>query len=217
MQTGRAKGYAYVEFAISEVAKIAADTMHNYMMFGKLLKCHFVPKEKVHRKLWIGADRQFKGIPANDREIQKKNRSKTEQEHEKQIDNIVKKERQKRKKMAKLGIDYDFPGYGADVKTKRAKQTRLGHDKLEEQEHEKKIDNIVKKKGKKRRKMKKDAEVKTKRAKETRLDQDKLEEQEHENRIDNIVQKRRKMKKDAEVKAKRAQQTRVDHDKLEEK
>lgn len=37
--------------------------------------------------------------------------SKTEQEHEKQIDNIVKKERQKRKKMAKLGIDYDFPGY----------------------------------------------------------------------------------------------------------
>ena len=35
---------------------------------------HFVPKEKVHRKLWIGADRQFKGIPANDREIQKKNR-----------------------------------------------------------------------------------------------------------------------------------------------
>ena len=35
---------------------------------------HFVPKEKVHPKLWIGADRQFKGIPANDREIQKKNR-----------------------------------------------------------------------------------------------------------------------------------------------
>lgn len=41
------------------------------------------------------------------------------------------------------------------MKTKRAKQTRLDHDKLEEQEHEKKIDNIVKKKGKKRRKMKK--------------------------------------------------------------
>lgn len=29
----------------------------------------------------------------------------------KQIDNIVRKERQKRKKMKKLGIDYDFPGY----------------------------------------------------------------------------------------------------------
>ena len=28
-----------MEFNISEVAKIAAETMHNYMMFGKLLKC----------------------------------------------------------------------------------------------------------------------------------------------------------------------------------
>lgn len=39
MQTGGVKGYAFVEFAISEVAKIAADTMNNYLMFGKLLKC----------------------------------------------------------------------------------------------------------------------------------------------------------------------------------
>lgn len=175
-KTGGVKGYAFVEFAISEVAKIAADTMNNYLMFGKLLKCRFVPKEKVHPKLWIGADRQFKGIPANDREIQKKNRNKTEQEHVKQIDNIVRKERQKRKKMKKLGIDYDFPGYDAEVKTKRAKQTTVDYDKQEEQKHEKKIDNIVRKEGKKRKKMKKDAEVKAKRTKQTRVDHDKLEE-----------------------------------------
>jgi len=106
----------------------------------------------------------------------KKNRNKTEQEHVKQIDNIVRKERQKRKKMKKLGIDYDFPGYEAEVKTKRAKQTTVDHDKPEEQKHEKKIDNIVRKEGKKRKKMKKDAEVKAKRAKQTRVDHDKLEE-----------------------------------------
>ena len=38
-QTARSKGYAFVEFACDEVAKIVAETMHNYMMFGRLLKC----------------------------------------------------------------------------------------------------------------------------------------------------------------------------------
>jgi len=40
-QTARSKGYAFVEFASDEVAKIVAETMHNYMMFGRLLKCEY--------------------------------------------------------------------------------------------------------------------------------------------------------------------------------
>ncbi len=39
VQTGRSKGYAFVEFECDEVAKIVADTMNNYLMFNKLLKC----------------------------------------------------------------------------------------------------------------------------------------------------------------------------------
>jgi RNA recognition motif-containing protein len=38
-QTGGSKGYAFVEFACDDVAKIVAETMNNYMMFGRLLKC----------------------------------------------------------------------------------------------------------------------------------------------------------------------------------
>lgn len=34
-RTGRCKGYGYVEFAHPDVAKIAADTMNNYLMFKK--------------------------------------------------------------------------------------------------------------------------------------------------------------------------------------
>ena len=41
------------------------------------------------------------------------------------------------------------------MKTKRAKQTTVDHDKPEEQKHEKKIDNIVRKEGKKRKRIKK--------------------------------------------------------------
>lgn len=42
LQTGRSKGFAFIEFECSEVAKIVADTMNNYLMFNKLLKCEWL-------------------------------------------------------------------------------------------------------------------------------------------------------------------------------
>ena len=38
-QTGKSRGYANIEFEYIDVAKIVADTMNNYLMFQKLLKC----------------------------------------------------------------------------------------------------------------------------------------------------------------------------------
>lgn len=38
LQTGRSKGYAFIEFEHPEVAKIAAETMNNYLIFDRLLK-----------------------------------------------------------------------------------------------------------------------------------------------------------------------------------
>lgn len=43
IQTGRARGYAFVEFEFPEVAAIAAESMNNYLMFDKLLKCELSP------------------------------------------------------------------------------------------------------------------------------------------------------------------------------
>lgn len=37
-QSGKPKGYAFIEFLHPEVAKIAAETMNNYLMFNRLLK-----------------------------------------------------------------------------------------------------------------------------------------------------------------------------------
>lgn len=37
-QTGRSKGYAFVEFEHPEVAKIAAEAMNDYLMFDRLIK-----------------------------------------------------------------------------------------------------------------------------------------------------------------------------------
>lgn len=47
-KTGNRKGYGFVQFENKEVAEIAAETMNNYLMFNKLLKCHVIPKEKLH-------------------------------------------------------------------------------------------------------------------------------------------------------------------------
>lgn len=41
LQTGGSKGYAFVEFECDEVAKIVAETMNNYLMGERLIKCEY--------------------------------------------------------------------------------------------------------------------------------------------------------------------------------
>ena len=62
-RTGASKHYAYIEFRHEAVARIVVETMHNYLMFGRLLQCHLVPVEKVHPETFVGANRKFKVIP----------------------------------------------------------------------------------------------------------------------------------------------------------
>lgn len=64
-KTGNSKHYAFVEFASDEVAKIVADTMNNYLMYGHILKVALVPKEQANPNLWKGADKRFKKVPWN--------------------------------------------------------------------------------------------------------------------------------------------------------
>ncbi|XP_017867399.1 PREDICTED: MKI67 FHA domain-interacting nucleolar phosphoprotein [Drosophila arizonae] len=45
-RTGGSKGYAFVEFEYPEVAKVAANTMDNYLMFQKVVKATYIPPEK---------------------------------------------------------------------------------------------------------------------------------------------------------------------------
>lgn len=58
-RTARSKGYAFVEFEEEAVAKIVAQTMNGYLMFGKKLVCHMVPKERQHPALWKGWNKRM--------------------------------------------------------------------------------------------------------------------------------------------------------------
>ena len=46
-KTGASRGFAFIEFRFADVAKIVADTMNNYLMFEKLLKCKLVPSGEM--------------------------------------------------------------------------------------------------------------------------------------------------------------------------
>ena len=46
-KTGRSKGYSFVEFEEKEVAKVAAETMHGFLLFGKQLVCQVL--DEVHK------------------------------------------------------------------------------------------------------------------------------------------------------------------------
>lgn len=51
-KTGRLQPHAMVLFAKSLVAKVAAEAMDNYLMFGKLMRCTFVPFNGYGRSLF---------------------------------------------------------------------------------------------------------------------------------------------------------------------
>ncbi|KAM6979341.1 MKI67 FHA domain-interacting nucleolar phosphoprotein [Tautogolabrus adspersus] len=116
-KTGGSKGYAFVEFDCDEVAKIVAETMNNYLMGERLIKCHVMPPEKVHEKLFDGSKREFKkpSYPAVDRY----NKTRSEEQITKMKEKLLKKESKLRKRLAAHGIEYDFPGFAAQVPQKK--------------------------------------------------------------------------------------------------
>ncbi|PVU89876.1 hypothetical protein BB561_005132 [Smittium simulii] len=61
-RTGKSKHYAFIEFEELDVAKIAAETMHNYLLYNRLLKCSIMPSIQLHPKLFKAANKNFKPV-----------------------------------------------------------------------------------------------------------------------------------------------------------
>uniref|UniRef100_A0A8C3V8W4 Nucleolar protein interacting with the FHA domain of MKI67 n=1 Tax=Catharus ustulatus TaxID=91951 RepID=A0A8C3V8W4_CATUS len=108
-KTGASKGYAFMEFESDDVAKIVADTMNNYLFSERLLKCQFIPPEKVHEDLFKDCDKMFRkpSQPA----VRRYNRIRSLVEKARMTQRLLRKERLLRKKLAEKGLDYDFPGF----------------------------------------------------------------------------------------------------------
>ena len=165
-KTGRSRGYAFVDFADEEVARVVSETMSGYFLLEKRLICHVLPKDKVHEHMFTKPKR----IPTKS-DKQKKARSEVNQKV-RSVDamagitkKLIKREEMKRKKLSDLGIDYDFPGYAAsaqavdggddDNKSKNSSSTKKKKRKLSEDSREGKDAAVVIKTPKSKKKSKK--------------------------------------------------------------
>jgi len=120
-KTGRSKHYGFVEFDSSSVAQIVADTMDNYLLMGHILRCKVIPKDKVHPELWVGANRKWRAVPRNRLTRVEHNKPRTEEEQARAAKRLIKRQNQRKRKLADAGIKYDFEA----VSYKRAKEVKL--------------------------------------------------------------------------------------------
>lgn len=96
-KTGRFKHYAFIEFQEESVAKIAQETMNNYLLMNHQLVCKMA--ESVE-----GSTKKFKFI--NWVKLEQKKRSTSSLD--KRIERISLKKKEKVEKLKELGIDYSF-------------------------------------------------------------------------------------------------------------
>ena len=123
-RTGKSKHYAFVEFEHREVAQIVAKAMDGYMMYSKLLVCKALPPEQVHPETFKGANKPFRKIDWAKRERVRHNAPKDAATEAARLKGLVGAERKKRRKLAEMGIDYEFGGYEAARNQRNVKRAR---------------------------------------------------------------------------------------------
>lgn len=127
-KTGKMKGYAFCQFASETVAKIVAESMNNYLMFHRLLKCQLVPPEKLHPETFKGHSRKFKKPKAAFLSIERHNKPKDDEKVAKSEKKMKNRKAKSLSKLADLGISFEYPGL---VKIIGKEVTSDSEDKME--------------------------------------------------------------------------------------
>lgn len=109
-KTGKSCGFAFVEFKYIEVAKVVVESMNNYLMFDRLLKCSLVPKERQSMAIFKGKIKENRPPLMISRMKAKRlhNSVKCEETVQKRQVRQIKQVKSKLAKLRKAGIDYNF-------------------------------------------------------------------------------------------------------------
>ncbi|XP_057381851.1 MKI67 FHA domain-interacting nucleolar phosphoprotein-like [Daphnia carinata] len=108
-KTGKSKGYAFVEFAFNDVAKIVAETMNNYLMFERLVKAQYIPPEKVHSKMFPSrfmTSEVYPTVVRRNRLMAKQEKTPTEKDKQKHRGRILFKITRAVSALKEMGIDH---------------------------------------------------------------------------------------------------------------
>ena len=94
-----------------DVAKIVAETMNNYLMFEKLVKCQVVPSEKFHKNVFKGKINPLKP-PSKMRRLAAKKElhaTKTEKQNDKRNERQSRKLQKIQSKLEEFGVQLSVP------------------------------------------------------------------------------------------------------------
>ncbi|CCD25590.1 rRNA-binding ribosome biosynthesis protein NOP15 NDAI_0F02720 [Naumovozyma dairenensis CBS 421] len=86
-KTGNSRHYGFIEFTSKDDAKVAEDTMNNYLLMGHLLQVRLLPKGTKIEKLY-----QYKKRAFNDMKVKKSSeqlKEKAKKKHEERVAKLV--------------------------------------------------------------------------------------------------------------------------------
>merc|ERR1719412_25376 len=109
-KTGRSCGFAFVEFKYREVAEVVAESMNNYLMFDRLLKCSVVSKVRSSRAIFRGKVKEHKppGKMAMMKHKRLVNAVKCDETVQRRQVRQAKRVKKSLSKLEKAGIAYNF-------------------------------------------------------------------------------------------------------------
>lgn len=138
LETGNSKGYAFVRFGDPEVCQIVCDTLHGYFLGRQRLVCQVRPASRgmfYNTETVIQQRKQQRALKQKQR-----NRNLASAEKLKEITaRLVSREQKKRKQLAEMGIEYDFPGYKCN---QEALQVELEEDDSNTKKERKRSDSV---------------------------------------------------------------------------
>ena len=117
-RTGRSRGYAFVKFRCDEVAKVAAETMNNYLMYNRLVKCQVVSghRNMFRRGKHWRSQREREDVMKQ--RYDKLHSVSSMQKYRKRIRNVVAKENKLKNKLRERGYCFDYPSVTELVESK---------------------------------------------------------------------------------------------------
>jgi nucleolar protein 15 len=107
-KTGNSKGFAYIQFEHDSVAKIAAETMNNYLMFDKLMKCVVIPPAEVLPSMFKKWQQPMVPKLAETIHKRKANSIKDEYHEMRSRGRLYSKLIKRNEECKRLGIEYQF-------------------------------------------------------------------------------------------------------------
>ena len=145
-KTGASRHRAFVEFADTEVADIAARTMDNYLLFGHILKAKVIHPDQVHRELFKGANRRFNVVPWNAMQGRHLQRPLAESKWEGKITKEEQRRVARAEKLKALGYEFEPPALKV-VAAKEQTQIEYTREEMEKAVEVPKVKQIEEKGG----------------------------------------------------------------------